>query len=376
MKVFSGFILLNSVLAGPTPPPVTECPTDCEEVIKMGLMKGARPDCDIEELYETCMQEKGNRPDQTTVTTTTEEPKELNFPEYLYSFPEARDPAMSDMELGRKHKICTVYENVCCPLMVGEQVAKSAFNKKTLLLLDDPMAQEMCKAANNFPCCVTGDLCAVYPDLPHCDEKQPYEDYGLPSDDLDDETTASPEIDPTTLAPTEEPVEELIPVLVPEITAAPVTHKITTEAPTEEPVEELIPVPELTTEAPAAEVPTTIAPLVEENTPEKMAIVSGDNRNGEEDNINVSDDNSGEEEGENAKSATTRWWIVLALLGGVAFVVLTVVLGKKLYANRGASGYAAGAEVNLIAEQQNPAENVSVDMPEDEQSTTQQQQQS
>ena len=54
MNVFSGLILLNIVLAGPTPLPFSECPTECKEVRKMGLSKGNRPDCGIEKLYEKC----------------------------------------------------------------------------------------------------------------------------------------------------------------------------------------------------------------------------------------------------------------------------------------------------------------------------------
>ena len=65
MKVFFGFILLNVVLTGPTPPPYPECPTECEEVRKIELYKGARPRyryCDIEELYEKC--QNVSKPDE------------------------------------------------------------------------------------------------------------------------------------------------------------------------------------------------------------------------------------------------------------------------------------------------------------------------
>jgi hypothetical protein len=42
------------------------------------------------------------------------------------------------------------------------------FTTQTLALLSDEAARETCAAGGNKVCCVTGDLCQAYPDLPNC----------------------------------------------------------------------------------------------------------------------------------------------------------------------------------------------------------------
>ena len=64
--------------------------------------------------------------------------------------------------------ICKKYPSVCCPLYETDQYDSSYFSNDTLNALEDEDQKGECAKYEFMSCCVFADLCAIYPDVAHC----------------------------------------------------------------------------------------------------------------------------------------------------------------------------------------------------------------
>jgi hypothetical protein len=139
MKLLNIFILAHFALSRNIRDNSKSCACDTEKILVAD--KGVRPDYD--EFYYDC--------------NCAEKKTSEIFGQIALS------------QIQSEYKICKIYPDVCCPLF-EISVDREAFKQETMDLLNDISVFEVCKMQDNTPCCVMPDLCAVFPDLPHCIE--------------------------------------------------------------------------------------------------------------------------------------------------------------------------------------------------------------
>jgi len=230
MKVFINLLIISGSLAGPTGVPERDlmCPTECADLEQFGsiLERGPRPDfdaeCDVSILEKKCNGLESDTEvlecpklcsdlvntddalydhcDLEKLVKWCQDDNGRDFPDDIYDFSELLLEKFSD------ERVCSAFPDVCCPLMVARNEWRSeVFTTQTLALLSDEAARETCAAGGNKVCCVTGDLCQAYPDLPNCQ----FLDELDKLDKLEAESsTVRLESEPTTMEPTTALVDE------------------------------------------------------------------------------------------------------------------------------------------------------------------------
>jgi hypothetical protein len=169
---------------GPRPDFESYANVDSEDQSKNVLGIDDLPSNDLIEIYcdEYPLQECATIEPITLSPEPTGDPEPTSVIDYDANYPSAPLPADDVFEpeifddasqiFIQKHKedICEVHANVCCPLFQRKADVDNfvGFPKETATLLENEEAKTACAKNKFMPCCVTPELCNLYPDMPHC----------------------------------------------------------------------------------------------------------------------------------------------------------------------------------------------------------------